>query len=159
VNAASAQAQGIEAEVNWDIGGGFSTTWGYTWAESVYKSNPTDPLSVGQQLQDVPRNLASAAFTYQNERGWRVSTDARWVSATAWANADHTDPGFPYQAAADPHFVVDLATSYRMTDKVEVYLQVQNLLDRHYIVNPGPFNPPEYGTPFEPFLGIRVTMQ
>ncbi|MGH8208892.1 MAG: TonB-dependent receptor [Steroidobacteraceae bacterium] len=159
VNAATAQAQGVEAEVNWKIGGGFSTTLGYTWADSVYKSNPTDPLSVGQQLTDVPRNTASAALTYQNSQGWRVSTDALWVSATSWANADHTNPGFPYQAAADPHFVMDVAATYPVRESLEIYLQVQNLLDRHYIVNPGPFNPPEYGTPFLAFVGVRVTLK
>ncbi|MGH8133399.1 MAG: TonB-dependent receptor, partial [Steroidobacteraceae bacterium] len=159
VNAASAQAQGVEAEVNWNIGGGFSTTLGYTWAESVYKSNPTDPLSVGQQLVDVPRNLASAALTYEDKRGWRLSADARYISATNWADADHTNPGFPYQAAADPHFVMDLAATYPVKDTVEIYLQIQNLLDRHYIVNPGPYNPPEYGTPFQAFVGARVKLR
>lgn len=159
VNAASAQAQGVEAEVNWKIGGGFSTTLGYTWAQSVYQSNPDDPLSVGQQLQDVPRNSASAALTYADTRGWRISSDARWLSATSWTSADHTDPGFPYQAAADPHFVVDLAATYPLKDHFEVYLQVQNLLARRYIVNPGPYNPPQYGTPFDAFVGMRITMK
>jgi outer membrane receptor protein involved in Fe transport len=159
VNAASALVQGVENEVSWRIGGGFSTTLGYTWAQSVYQSNPTDPLSVGQQLTDVPRNSASAAFTYEDTSGWRVSTDARYVSATSWANAEHTNPGFPYQAAADPHFVVDLAASYPIKPGFALYLQIQNLLDRHYIVNPGPYNPPEYGTPFQAFFGARITLK
>jgi outer membrane receptor protein involved in Fe transport len=158
INAASAQAQGFEAEVDWKVGAGFSTTLGYTFADSVYKSNPTDPLSVGQQLQDVPRNTASAALTYESQHRWRASTDARWVSRTAWANAEHTDPGFPYQASADAHFVVDLAGSYRVTDNAQLYMQIQNLLDRRYIVNPGPYNPPELGTPFEVFAGVRLSL-
>lgn len=159
VNAASALAQGIEDEVSWRIGGGVSATMGYTWAKSVYQSNPTDPLSVGQQLTDVPRNSASAALTYEDTRGWRVSTDARYVSATSWANAEHTNPGFPYQAAADPHFVVDLAASYPIKPNLAVYLQIENLFDRHFIVNPGPYNPPEYGTPFQAFFGARVSLR
>jgi outer membrane receptor protein involved in Fe transport len=159
VNAASALAEGVEAEVTWKIGGGFSTTLGYTWAESVYQSNPTDPLSVGQQLVDVPRNLASAQLAYQADRGWRVATDARWISATAWANADHTNPGYPYPASADPHFVLDLAATYPIRTGLEAYLQIQNLFDRHYIVNPGPYNPPEYGTPFLALVGVRLTLK
>ncbi len=159
VNAASALAEGVEAEVDWRIGGGFSTTLAYTWAESVYKSNPDDPLSVGQQLVDVPRNTVSGAVTYEHPSGWRLSSDARWISATAWANADHTNPGFPYQASADPHFVVDLAATYPVRQGVEVYLRIQNLFDRHYIVNPGPYNPPEYGTPFLALFGVRLTLR
>jgi len=158
VNAASALVQGVEGELSWRIGGGFSSTVGYTWAQSVYTSNPTDPLSVGQQLTDVPRNSASAAVTYESTRGWRISTDTRYVSATAWTNAEHTNPGFPYQAAADPHFVVDLDASYPINTRLTIYLQIENLLDRHYIVNPGPFNPPEYGTPFQVFFGARVSL-
>lgn len=158
VNAASARAQGAEAEVSWIVGGGVSTTLGYTWAQSTYQSNPEDPASVGQQLQDVPRTSASAAITYSDARGWRVSTDARYVSATSWTSADHSDPGFPYQAAADSHFVLDLSATYPVNEHFEGYVQIQNLLDRRYIVNPGPYNPPQYGTPFELFVGARITM-
>ena len=159
VNAASALVQGVEAEMNWRITGGLSASLGYTWAQSVYKSNPTDPLSVGQQLPDVPRNSASASITYEDRRGWRLSTDARYVSATSWANADHTDPGFPYQASADPHVVVDLAAQYPIKPNLALYLQIENLFDRHYIVNPGPYNPPEYGTPFQAFVGARIALK
>ncbi|HVW70313.1 MAG TPA: TonB-dependent receptor [Steroidobacteraceae bacterium] len=159
VNAAAARVQGVEGEMSWSLGRGFATTLGYTWAQSVYRSNPTDPASVGQQLTDVPRNSASAALSYESAGGWRVSTDARYISATAWANAEHTDPGFPYQASADPHFVIDLAASYPINGSLSLYAQAENLLDRRYIVNPGPYNPPEYGTPFELFFGVRLTVK
>lgn len=159
VNAASARAEGVEAELDWDLGAGFGTTLAYTGAHSIYTANPTDPLSVGQQLTDVPRSTFSAAGTYRDDRGWRVSTDARYITATSWASADHTNPGFPYQAAADPHFVLDLSGSYPIRENAHVYLQIQNVLNRHYIVNPGPYNPPEYGTPFEAFAGVRISFQ
>lgn len=158
VNAASAQAQGFEAELDWKFGAGWTSTFAYTFADSVYQSNPENPASVGQQLQDVPRHTVSAALTYQSHKGWRLSTDARWVSATSWAFPDHSDPGFPYQPSADAHLVVDAAGSYALRDDTEIFLQIQNLLDHRYIVNPGPYNPPEYGTPFEAFAGVRVTL-
>ncbi len=158
INAATARAQGVEAELDWRIADGWTTTLGYTFADSVYTSNPTDPLSVGQQLQDVPRNTASAALTYTSQDRWRISTDARWLSKTQWANAEHTNPGFPYQASADSHLVVDLAGTYQVTAKIQFYLQVQNLLDRSYIVNPGPYNPPQLGTPLEVFAGVRLKL-
>jgi len=159
VNAASARAQGFEAQVDWRIASGLSSTLAYTYADSRYLSNPEDPGSVGQQLQDVPRTTASAALTYQGGKGWSLSTTARWISETAWASADHTNPGFPYQAAADPHLVVDVAGRYPIRPNIEAYLQIQNLLNRRYIVNPGPYNPPLYGTPFEALVGIRVILE
>lgn len=42
---------------------------------------------------------------------------------------------------------------------VEAYVQIQNLLNRRYIVNPGPYNPPQYGTPFEAFAGLRFAFE
>ena len=159
VNAASALAEGIEVEGTWKLGNGLSATVGYTWAQSIYRSNPTDPGSVGQQLVDVPRNLASLALQYENPSGWRVATNAQYISATAWANPDHTDPGFPYQASADTSFLVGLSGGYNIRPNVEAYAQIQNLFDRHLIVNPGPYNPPQYGTPFLAMVGVRATFK
>jgi uncharacterized iron-regulated membrane protein len=67
--------------VDWKIGRGFSTTLGYTWANSVYQSNPTDPASVGQQLIDVPRNLVSAALTYEDPRDELASVGEEQMSS------------------------------------------------------------------------------
>jgi len=148
----------LEAELRWKLAERWSATAGYTYAQSVYQANPTDPASVGQQLQDVPRTTVSTSLAYDTGGSVRVSTDARWLSATAWANADHTNPGAPYQASADPHLVVDLAATYRLREAVDVYAQVQNVLNRRYIVNPGPYNPPERGTPFEAYVGLRIRL-
>ncbi len=159
VNASSALAKGIEAEINWKITHNLSTSLNYTWAESLYTANPRDIASIGQQLTDVPRSLVSVALSYQDDSGWRIAADTRYISATSWTNADHTDPGFPYQASADPHYVIDLSAMIPVKDHIELNMQVQNLLDRRYIVNPGPYNPPQYGTPFEAYIGIRIHME
>ncbi len=158
VNAASAVAQGIEVQTEWKIARGWFSSMAYTFADSVYQSNPNDTASVGQQLTDVPRHTLSASLSYQSVAGWRLAGDARYISATSWASADHTDPGFPNQAAADPHLVIDMAARYRLRENLEALAQVQNLLNRRYIVNPGPYNPPEYGTPFALFVGLRYSV-
>jgi hypothetical protein len=38
-------------------------------------------------------------------------------------------------------------------------LSADPLLNRRYIVNPGPYNPPQYGTPFEALVGVRVILE
>lgn len=155
VNAASALAQGLEVETQWRVTSGWQARLAYTLATSLTTGNPNDPGSVGKQLTDVPREVLSLQTSYQGAAGWRVASDARWVSATSWANSDHSNPGFPYQASADPHFVVDLSGQYPVGRHVELFAQVQNLLNRRYIVNPGPYNPPDYGTPFSVYAGVR----
>ena len=158
MNIAAVQAQGFETEVNWDIGGGFSTNLAYTLADSVVKSNPVDPLSIGQQIIDVPRNRVAASLTYKDTKGWKVSTQVSWVDRTDWASPDHTDPGYPGKIAADSHFLVDVSGSYPVTQNVEVYLKIQNLLDRNYIATS--YSAPSAqvkGAPFEIFSGVRLT--
>ena len=158
MNIASVQAQGLEAEVNWDIGGGFSTDIGYTLADSVVKSNPVDPASVGQQIIDVPRNKVGAGLTYQDPKGWKLSTQISWVSRTAWASPDHTEPGYPGKIAADSHFIINASASYPVAERVELYVKVQNLLDRHYVVTS--FSAPSaqtFGTPLTVVSGLHVT--
>ena len=158
MNIASVLAQGFETEINWDIGGGFSTNIAYTLADSVVQSNPADPASVGKQVIDVPRNRVGAGLAYQDVKGWRLSTQVFWVSRTDWANADHTDPGYPGKVAANSYFRVDASGSYPVTDRIELYVKIQNLLDRRYIATS--FSAPSaqiFGQPFTVFSGLRVT--
>jgi outer membrane receptor protein involved in Fe transport len=159
-NVASVLAQGFETEVNWDAGASVSASLAYTFAESVVKSNPLDPASVGQQIVDVPRNKVAAGLFYHHRQGWRLAMQAYWVSRTAWASPDHTDPGYPGRISADPHFLVDATGSYPLAKGVEIYLKLQNLFNRQYIATS--FSAPSAqatGAPFEMFSGIRVTVE
>ncbi|HUC08947.1 MAG TPA: TonB-dependent receptor [Stellaceae bacterium] len=158
MNIASVQAQGFETEINWDIGAGFSTNIAYTLADSVVKSNPVDPASVGQQVIDVPRDKVGAGLTYQDVKGWKLSTNIIWSSRTAWASPDHTDPGYPGKISADSYFLVNASASYPVTDRVELYVKILNLLDRRYIATS--FSAPSaqvFGQPFTVFSGLHVT--
>ena len=159
VNVAKVRAQGFEAEINWDVGAGVSTTLSYTYADSIVESNPLDPASEGKQLVDVPKNKAAVGITYKHSQDWRVSTQAYWVDRTNWASADHIDPGYPGKISADEHLVVDLSGSYNITTKVEAYLNLHNIFDRRYIVTS--FSAPSaqvLGAPFEAFAGVRVML-
>ncbi|HUL99652.1 MAG TPA: TonB-dependent receptor, partial [Mycobacterium sp.] len=69
-NIASVRAQGFETEVTWDAGHGISTRLAYTYADSVVKSNPLDPASVGLQIIDVPPNKVAAGVSYRSSSGW-----------------------------------------------------------------------------------------
>ena len=158
-NVAAVQAQGVEAEANWDIGSGFSANLAYTFADSVVKNNPLDPMSVGQQIVDVPRNRIAGSLTYASDAGWRISAGPQYVSRTAWASPDHTDPGYPGKISADPHFVMNLSGSYPIREHMDAYVEIQNLFDRHFVATSySAPSPQAYGTPFEAFGGLRISI-
>ena len=159
-NVAKVLAQGVEVELDWDIGSGFSTRLEYTFADSTVRRNPLDPLSEGKQIIDVPRNKAGGSLTYAAPSGWRLSAEALYVSRTAWASAEHVDPGYPGALSADPHFIMNLSGSYPVYDNVEAYVQLQNIFDRRFIATG--YSAPSaqtYGTPFEAFVGLRTSIE
>ena len=158
-NIAHVRAQGIEAEVDWKLGHDLSARLAYTFADSIVRSNPADPASVGLQVVDVPRHSGSATLTYAPAAGWRLSAQVLAVGRTAWASSDHTDPGYPGKISADPYAVVNLSGSYPVTHRLAAYVQIQNLFDHRYVVTSySAPSPQAYGTPFEVFAGLRFRM-
>ena len=159
-NVAAIQAQGVEAEADWTIGYGFATHLAYTFADSVVKDNPLDPMSVGQQIIDVPRHRISAGLNYTAAEGWRIGTTGQFVSRTAWASPDHTDPGYPGKISADAHFIVSASASYPVWQRADAYIEIQNLFDTRYVATSySAPSPQAFGTPLEVFGGLRMTFQ
>ena len=158
-NIASVLAQGLEANAGIDFGHGVKADLAYRLAYSVVQSNPSDPGSVGKQVIDVPRDTFAAGLRYQAPQGWRVAWQGIYVSPTAWASQDHTYPGYPGKTSADAYFTMNLSGSYPITESIELFAQVQNLLNRRYIVTS--FSAPSaqtFGTPLTVFAGIRVSL-
>ena len=159
-NVASVQAQGVEAEAEWAIGGGFAANLAYTFADSIVKDNPLDPLSVGQQIIDVPRHKIAAGLNYTAPEGWRIGATAQFVSRTAWASPDHTDPGYPGKISADPHFIMNISASYPVWQHADAYVEVQNLFDTRYVATSySAPSPQAFGTPLEVFGGLRIRLE
>jgi outer membrane receptor protein involved in Fe transport len=152
INAASAVARGIEAEVDGDLGRGFSTRLTYTYADSHYTADPVDPTAVGERLEGVPRHNASASLTYEAPKRWRASAVLRYVSKS-WGDA-HPEDGLVQYG----HFTVDASAGYQLTRHLETYVQVQNLFDARYIANNGG-GAPILGAPFEVMAGVRLKLQ
>jgi outer membrane receptor protein involved in Fe transport len=152
INAASAMARGFEAEATWQIGGGFSSEWTYTYADSHYTANPVDPTAVGSRLEGVPMHNASASLTYADDSGWRATTVLRYISKS-YGDA-HPEDGLIQNA----HFVVDVSGSYPLSRSIEAFVQAQNLFDTRYIASNGG-GAPILGTAFEVMGGLNVKVE
>jgi outer membrane receptor protein involved in Fe transport len=148
VNAASAVARGFEAEVNWDIAYGFSTNLTYTYADSHYTSIP-QPFAAGERLEGVPMHNAGASLTYADTSGWQMTTILRYLSKS------YGDPSPADGLIQNAHFVVDVSGSYPLTERLQIFAQIQNLFDKRYIASNGG-GVPILGTPFEVMSGLRL---
>jgi outer membrane receptor protein involved in Fe transport len=149
INAASAVARGFEAEVNWDMGSGFSSVWTYTYADSHYTSNPIDPTAVGHRLEGVPRHNASASLSYADPSGWQATAVLRYISKS-YGDA-HPADGLIQNA----RFVMDVSGSYDLTRNIQAFVAIQNLFDKRYIASNGG-GAPILGTPFRVMSGVRL---
>jgi outer membrane receptor protein involved in Fe transport len=152
INAASALARGLEAEVTWEIGNGFSSEWTYTYTDSHYTSNPVDPTAVGQRLEGVPMHNASASLTYDDTSGWQATAVLRYISKS-FGDA-HPEDGL----IQDSHFVVDVSGSYPLSQNIRAFVQAQNLFDTRYIASNGG-GAPILGTPFQVMGGLRLKFE
>jgi outer membrane receptor protein involved in Fe transport len=152
INAASALARGFEAETTWEIGGGFSSEWTYTYADSHYTADPVDPTAVGNRLEGVPMHNASAGLTYDDVSGWQASVVLRYISKS-FGDA-HPEDGLIQNA----HFVVDASASYPLSRNIRAFVKAQNLFDKSYIASNGG-GAPILGTPFEVMGGLNLKVE
>ncbi len=159
-NAASMQAQGIEAEAGWDIGAGFSAHLAYTLADSVLKRNPLDPVTVGRQLLDVPLQTAAAELAYAYAQGARISIEARYTSKTRWFALVANDSD-NLRSLAKSNLAINLFGSYPIDRDIDLYASVQNLFNQRYTASgySAPLSVVVLGAPREMFGGLRLALE
>jgi len=135
---------------------------GYLYDQAKVKEFAANPALVGLFLPQVPVNRGSVQVAYANPRYVTVAggmqflgrqfdddQNVRAVGAAALAEAGYstsTPPGLPKYA------VVDLMASRTFGNNIELFVGVQNLLDKEYFVQTGPST---IGTPRLVSGGVR----
>jgi outer membrane cobalamin receptor len=148
INAGSAQAQGVEAEIDWKLSQRLSATFAYAYADSIMKSNAADPTSVGKQLGGVPAHTGSAQLAYTGAAGWKVAGRLYWHDAF-YSDNDHTLP-------IGSQTTVDVSASYPIGSHFEPYVQIENLFGEQHIADNAGTSAPQLETPFTAMVGLRV---
>jgi outer membrane receptor for monomeric catechols len=133
-----------------DITTGWTAAVAYTFADSRITSNALDPGSVDRQIADVPENRASLSVTYETAWGLRITPQFRWLQSS-YGDNDHTLP-------VDAQHIFALSSSYSINEFAEVFVNIENLFNEHYIANNSGFNPPLRGTPFTAIVGAKVRL-
>jgi iron complex outermembrane receptor protein len=125
-NGQNAVSRGLELTSTWRVAQRLSVDGGYTYTDSHYSSTTTgDPIDA--QLGAVPKHLETLGTTWRLTSKWNAYVGARHNDAM-FLDVNHTI----YQPAFT---IVNASTSYRATERVEVYGSVNNATDVRYADN------------------------
>jgi iron complex outermembrane receptor protein len=178
-NAGNTLRQGIEANVNykqdrWNIYANY-TYVDATFQNALTLQSPFNPFAdangnifvvPGDHLAGIPNFRFKLGAEYQVTKPWKVGADLN-VVGSQWLVGDESNQN----AKVPAYWIVNLHSSYKITDNIEVFGLVRNLFDQHYYVlgtffdvtsfpylgltDPRTFVP---GMPFAGYLGVRGTL-
>jgi opacity protein-like surface antigen len=178
-NAGNTLREGIEANLNykqdrWNIYANY-TYVDATFQNALTLQSPFNPFAdangnifvvPGDHLTGIPSFRFKLGAEYQVTKPWLVGADLN-VIGSQWLVGDESNqnPKVP------PYWVVNLHSSYKITDNIEVFGLVRNLFDQHYYTygtffdvttapylntsDPRTFLP---GIPFAAYLGVKGTL-
>lgn len=127
-NLGSAVIRGLEAEVRALLGSVWSV-WG------TYLYSDAEVAETGFRLPQVPRHQGSAGLDYNGPV--RVSAYARWAGEQFEDDLNQLD--------LERYFLLGLNLSRPVSERIELFLAADNLLDRAYAIGRTPI--PRLGSP------------
>jgi vitamin B12 transporter len=119
-NIGHARAQGVELGLNARPIDELTLGINYTYTD-------TKNLDTNSPLLRRPPNAVSAQGTWQYSRKGQVTLGANYESSRA-----DIDPITFANTRTASYFVVNLATSYQVTDHAQLTLRIDNALNEHY---------------------------
>ena len=141
-NAGDTQRVGLDAELS---GRSDHTDWflSYGLVQATFESPLTLPsddamndaateegtiaVAPGDRLPGIPRHSVKAGVDVALSRAWNVAVETILTSSRVFVGDEGND-----QAEVDGYGLLNLRTSYQATDRVGLFLRVDNLLDTKY---------------------------
>ncbi|MCP4591898.1 MAG: TonB-dependent receptor, partial [bacterium] len=114
-NIARAQSEGVELTLAYEPRPGFHLSASHTW-------NDTEDRSTGLPLARRPEHRSTLSLYFRPHE--RLTGNATFVAASDRRDSDGT--------AMDDYERVDLTLHYRVSERFEPYLRVENLFDQEY---------------------------
>jgi outer membrane receptor protein involved in Fe transport len=138
--------RGVETELSARPAPALLASAAWTFADARVDSAPGHPELVGKALPHDPAHRFSARLAYDRPTVLAAAVEVRWLSR-AWEDDLNT--------LALPAFaVVDATVARRIGGTAEVFLAVENLLDREFLV--GRAGVDTVGAPRLVRAGLRV---
>ena len=178
-NAGDTLRQGVEANATyttdrWNLYANF-TYVDATFLNALTLSSPFNPYAdangliyvvPGDHLTGIPDFRFKLGGEYQITKPWKFGADLN-VIGSQWLVGDESNQNPKLPA----YWVVNLHSSYKLTDNVEVFGLIRNLFDQHYytygtffdvtttpylpLTDPRTFLP---GMPFAAYVGLKGTL-
>jgi outer membrane receptor protein involved in Fe transport len=121
---------GIQSDIEYRFKSFWRFTGGYLYDMARVRENIADPALVGKLLAQVPKNRASVSLAYANSRYAAVSVTAQFMSRQYEDDQNLLRlPGYG---------LVDLNVTRNLSENVQAFFGVQNLLDRTFYVQRNP---------------------
>jgi iron complex outermembrane receptor protein len=181
-NVPGTRRQGLESSLQYQSGE-WAAYAGYSFIDATYQfagdlPSPNNPLAdadgnvhvvPGKRIPGIPRHQAKFGLDFSPTPLWKLGADIAAVGSRFFlgddANQNKKLPGY---------WLLNLRTSYQLTKEVQLYLLLNNVLDKRYALFGTYFNPQSaanvglpvvltdhrsevLGQPLSVYGGIRVT--
>ena len=147
-NIGDTRRQGIESSLDFQRDA-LALSLDYSYTDATFRSaltlnSPLNPLAdangqihvvPGDRLTSIPAHVFKATVSYEILPGWTVAM-ALHASSGRYLHGDESN----LNAKIRPYAVLDLSSSYRLTDRIELFATLDNLFDENYATF-GTFSP------------------
>jgi outer membrane receptor protein involved in Fe transport len=125
-NLGAARIRGVEASGSWTFLHAWSLGAAYTYAENEITDAPGIPSLVGKRLPQDPLHMASASLSFADARLVDAKVQLRYLGRQ-YEDDQNTQP-------MGEAWLFDVYAAWHMTRQFDLFLAVENLLDRTYLV-------------------------
>ena len=147
-NVGETRRQGVEASLEWQEGP-WSAGLDYAYTDATFETSltldsPDNPYAddngqihvrPGDEIPSVPHNTLKTLVTYRAGSTWEFAAAARY-SDGAYLRGDESN----LNPKTGAYVAIDASASYRLTHKLTVFADIDNLLDTKYATF-GTFSP------------------
>ncbi len=125
-NLGNARIRGVEAAAGWTFARRWSIAAAYTYADNGVTEAPGQPQLVGKRLPQDPVHMASTSLGFADPRLLTARAQARYLGKQYEDDLNRLPMG--------DAVLVDLFASWRVIGRFDLYLAVENLFDKTYLV-------------------------
>lgn len=162
--AGEVRSEGVELEINGALAPGWELGAGYTFAEVKYTKD-ANQANVGRLFDtDIPRHMFKAFTTYQlpgELNRWTVGGGLYRQNTIYNQGSNFYAPTTNYRIEQEAYTLVDLMTSYKATENVDVRLNINNVFDKKYYQSIGTntvYGSSQYGDPRNAMVTVRWSL-
>jgi catecholate siderophore receptor len=149
------QVQGVEIGVTGQVLPQWSVFGGYTYMDSELKQGAYNSVNVGDQLANTPEHTFSMFTTYNLTDAFSIGGGANYVSKMYGGNQGGAGGG-ANSIYAPAYWRFDLYAAYRINEKIDLQLNVQNVTDKDYIARTNGVHHADYGPARQAILTLNA---